>query len=100
MTFRISKYSYNSYKLPTLDKNSLFILPKKKIFTFWNMMGLLFVQINFLCGFMLHRKLVKENNLVKESFEKRKLKQIAFDYMIYSQSTKSTQNSVDQLSLL
>ncbi len=99
MTFRISKYSYNSYKLPALDKNNWLLLPNNKIITFWNMMTFLFFNLNFFCGFMLHRKLVKENNLVKESFENRKLRQIAFDFMIYSQSTRISQNSVDQLSL-
>lgn len=99
MTHRISKYSFNSYKLPTLDKNAWMILPGKKVITFWNLMGILFFNLNLLAGFMLHRKLVKENNILKENFENRKLRQIAFDFMIYSQSTKMTENSVDQLSL-
>ena len=99
MTFRISKYAYNSYKLPAMDKNLPYFHDGRKIFNFWNVAAFIFIQANFLLGFMLHRKLVKENNYVKENFENRKIRQMAFDYMIYSQSTKISQNSIDQLSL-
>ena len=99
MTFRISKYTYNSYKVPAWDKNLANFHDGRKIISFWNVVAFLFIQVNFICGFMLHRKLVKENNLVKENFENRKIRQMAFDFMIYSQSTKTTQNSIDQISL-
>jgi hypothetical protein len=100
MTFRISKYSYNQFKYPAMDKNSIFLLKERNWFNIYGFMYIMFVTTNIWGGFCFYRRIVNDNNLLKEKFENRKSLQLSFDYMIYTQSKKINENSVNQLSLI
>jgi hypothetical protein len=98
MTFRISKYTYNSYKVPAMNKNGKFVTFSKIKVTFATVLVYCMFNVSLKFCVPMHKKLVNENVKIKENFEKRKLKQLSYDYMIFTQSRKD-ENSVNKLSL-
>jgi hypothetical protein len=89
LLFRKSKYSFNSYKFLNPDKNVLRVFRFYKFPYTWVLvagMVAFIIQINMVKHLM--RRLINENKWVRQNFEDRKMKQMAFDYMIYSGSTK------------
>ncbi len=113
MTFRVSKYTYNSWKTAAHDKNIIFIFKNNSYFNVFGVLMLTASIINFILGINYVRQLVKDNRVVQEKvniinlikiklfqFENRKTQQMAFDYMIFSQSRKESEKNVDQLSLV
>jgi hypothetical protein len=64
MTFRISKYTFNSWKTAAADKNKMLV--EKEDWSFSIYSGFLFTVIflNLTLGVSFYKQLVKENRLV------------------------------------
>ena len=66
MTFRISKYSYNSWKTFSQDKNLMILGKIEKISNQYYLLFLLFGNMNVYGGVSFYRWMVRENRLVSE----------------------------------
>ena len=100
LLFLKSKYRFNNYKSINVDKNynrngeTLKIkIRLKEIF-----LMTLTIFFVFNCRFFF-KKLIDDNYIVKEKFEKRKIQQMSYDYMIYCISEKDQLNDIKKLSL-
>ncbi len=100
MTFRVSKYAFNSWKSVANDKNASFILKHRREFKLVTFIIVLLGIFNIRGGVTLHKNIVKQNNLIQKQFEKRKNNQLAFDYMVFSQSKREGEKQINQLSLI
>jgi hypothetical protein len=100
MLFLKSKYTFNNYKSINEEKNFdrmgrtiKLKIRSREIFILTISLILVFNCRHFF------KKAIDDNKLVEDRFEKRKLKQISFDYMIYSISEKDHLNDIKKLSL-
>ena len=66
MTFRISKYTYNSWKTFSPDKNSMILGKNEKLHNQYYLLYLLFGVLNVFGGVAFYRFMVKENRLVSD----------------------------------
>jgi hypothetical protein len=100
LLFRKSKYSFNSYKVLNREKNIL-LLPRDRKYPLKPITALLTLTFLGIYLSLPHfvKRLINENNLVKQNFEDRKTKQMSYDFMIYTGSTKGQFNEVEKLSL-
>ena len=100
LLFLKSKYTFNNYKSINAEKNfdrigQTIKLKMRFREIFIMTMSLILV---FNCRHFF-KKIIDDNKLVEERFEKRKLKQMSYDYMIYSISEKDHLNDIKKLSL-
>jgi hypothetical protein len=66
MTFRISKYTFNSWKTAASDKNRTLVEKHNILFTKWNALFLTAIMINMYLGVGFFKQLVRENRLVQQ----------------------------------
>jgi hypothetical protein len=66
MTFRISKYTYNSWKTPARDKNKSFVDKHHMALSKWSILFLTAIMINTYLGVGFYKQLVRENRLVQQ----------------------------------
>lgn len=66
MTFRVSKYTWNSYKRISTDKNIRFFNSKRKIiFNLYGVLAAILTWFQLNASMHLHKKIIQENNYVK-----------------------------------
>ena len=100
LLFFKSKYTFNNWKHLNEVKNydrlkpyAIFKIQPKRILV-------VAATIIFLKNSKyLFKYLINENNLIKERFEEKKIKQISFDYMIFTMAAKDQLNEINKLSL-
>jgi hypothetical protein len=101
LLFSKTKYTFNNWKSVNENKNThrrifytrLVFKPRYIITSFLVILAL--VNVKFLI-----KKIIDDNNLIKQKFEIKKTKQISYDYMIYTFSTKDQFNDINKLSLI
>lgn len=100
LLFAKSKYTFNNWKQVNVVKNynrskiiPVFSFKPRKIFLFSCIILYTFLSRHFT------KKMINDNILINQRFENRKLKQISYDYMIYTISTKDQFNDINKLSL-
>jgi hypothetical protein len=101
LLFSKTKYTFNNWKQINPDKNThrkqvfiRFEFKPRYVFTAF-LVTLALANLKYLI-----KKIVDENNLIKQKFESKKTKQISYDYMIYTFSTKDQFNDINKLSLI
>jgi hypothetical protein len=67
MVGRISKYTYNSYKLSKISKNIHFLRIKGNYYSLTGVTVLLFMIANWFIGIPLSRRIIHENNIINKS---------------------------------
>lgn len=99
MVFRNSKYKYNSWKHPRVERNYLFLINKYSIFTIRNLIAGIFIIITIPFSIHILDGLLENNVILKRRFEEKKLKQISADFLIYSYS-EEFKNEINELSYI
>ena len=64
MTFRISKYSYNSWKTAAADKNKMLVEKSGWSYSIYSALLFTVFFLNLTLGVNYYKQLVKENRLV------------------------------------
>lgn len=86
MVFRNVKYKYNSWKRPRLERNYIYLINTYSIFTFRNLLAATFVAVTTPVSIHFLNSMLESNEILKQRFERKKIKQISADYLIYSES--------------
>ena len=66
MTFRISKYTYNSWKTAAADKNKILVQKNSMELSKWGVLFFTAIMINLYLGVGFYKQLVRENRLVQQ----------------------------------
>lgn len=66
MTFRVSKYAHNSWKIAAWDKNIKYNNYKVDYFNFYGFLIMTACVLNFTMGIHFYKEMINENKIIQE----------------------------------
>lgn len=98
MVYRNSKYVYNCWKYPDIDRNLNLFNQTLKLYSVRSILGHISVISFYFYTISFIGNKVFEDNKQKKIFNINKTKNVAHDYLIYSIGKEDTVDNVNNLS--